>query len=162
MDTGLYDVIIADEYRTQLKIQELNRIADGSVITLSRRGLPPVLKTDRLPMIVMSNYTPQEAYHKAWAADEPGIKALMERFHVVYFDDREAIRITVEGSEPPVALINPAAMKAGFTSTRHTSAQLDSGCHRYVPVDEPLGWSDEEGPYNTIRRPSPTSPTTLT
>ena len=117
-EDGLYDIIIADEYRTQYRIQYLNRLADGSVTKLRRRSMKPVEKRDRLPLIVLSNYTPDEAYHKAADKGDPSLKALYDRFRVIYFDSTETLRVGKEGEIIQLALPDPRVCRAGFTSTR--------------------------------------------
>jgi len=86
-----YDMILFDEFHgSQITITRLNQIASGDTVSLSRRGAPPILKRDKLPIVVLSNYTPSEAY-----ANSPLTKIgpLLDRFTVVTVPERGKIRI---------------------------------------------------------------------
>ena len=62
-------------------ITELNPILSGDPTTLSRRGMSPITKRDILPVIVMSNYTPEECFP---SANEHGkLEPLLDRIKVV-------------------------------------------------------------------------------
>lgn len=149
-EDGCYDLIIADEYRAQMKIQTMNQLADGSTISLRRRGQPPVIKRDRLPMIVLSNYTPDKAYRKLAERGEESLKALKERFLVVEFTAKQPLRVTKEGSRPPVTLNHPTAPKAGYRGTYAPGPPQDTGPVRYNPYrdkwDDMMSSSGETGP----------------
>lgn len=155
-EDGLYDLIIADEYRTQYRIQYLNRLADGSVTKLRRRSMKPVEKRDRLPMIVLSNYHPDEAYHKAADKGDPSLKALYDRFRVVYFDKTETLRVGKEGEIIQLALPDPRVSKAGITSTRKVPRR-DIGPKRYEE------WNGVEDPrrYYRLTQAADSSPIDL-
>lgn len=153
-EDGCYDLIIADEYRTQYRIQYLNRLADGSVTKLRRRAMKPVEKRDRLPMIVLSNYLPEEAYHKAADKGDPSIKALADRFRVVDYDTSETIRVTKDGEIIQLALPDPRVSKAGVTRTR-TVPRRERGPVRYE------NWNGVEDPERFYRHTQPDSPLTL-
>ena len=78
---GQYDLIVLDEFRSQKMITELNPILSGDPTTLSRRGMSPITKRDILPVIVMSNYTPEECFP---SANEHGkLEPLLDRITVV-------------------------------------------------------------------------------
>ena len=62
-------------------ITELNPILSGDPTTLSRRGMSPITKRDILPVIIMSNYTPEECFP---SANEHGkLEPLLDRITVV-------------------------------------------------------------------------------
>ena len=91
---GQYDLIVLDEFRSQKMITELNPILSGDPTTLSRRGMSPITKRDILPVIVMSNYTPEECFP---SANEHGkLEPLLDRITVVKCEG--PIRI-VEGKD---------------------------------------------------------------
>jgi len=78
---GQYDLIVLDEFRSQKMITELNPILSGDPTTLSRRGMSPITKRDILPVIIMSNYTPEECFP---SANEHGkLEPLLDRITVV-------------------------------------------------------------------------------
>ena len=92
---GQYDIIMLDEFRSQKMITDLNPILSGDPISLSRRGMAPVEKRDKLPVIIMSNYTPEECFPNA---NEHGkLEPLLDRIKVVKCEG--PIRI-VEGAPP--------------------------------------------------------------
>ncbi len=77
-EDGKYDLIVADEYKAQYKIQQMNRLLGSEWTTLNRRGRAPVLCCDRLPVIVISNYDINGCYSKT-DFDNPGLLALSRR-----------------------------------------------------------------------------------
>ena len=78
---GEYDIIILDEFRSQKMITELNPILSGDSISLSRRGMAPVVKRDNLPVIILSNYTPEESFPNA--TEHGKLAPLLDRLTVV-------------------------------------------------------------------------------
>jgi hypothetical protein len=92
---GQYDLILLDEFRSQKMITELNPILSGDPISLSRRGVAPIVKRDNLPVIIMSNYSPEECFPHA---NEHGkLEPLLDRIKIVKCEGD--IRI-VEGAPP--------------------------------------------------------------
>jgi len=87
---GAYDLIVLDEYKAQKKITQLNPILSGDRVPLSRRGLPPYVKRDILPVLILSNYTPREAYHKSLPA---ALESLESRIKLVVYLPGEQIRL---------------------------------------------------------------------
>jgi hypothetical protein len=85
---GAYDLIVLDEYRAQKKITHLNPILSGDPVPVSRRGQEPVIKRDVLPVIIMSNWSPLEAYHKC---TESQLAPLLDR--ITFVDATSFIRI---------------------------------------------------------------------
>lgn len=90
---GAFDLMIADEFKAQKAIYEMNLLSDGNVTPLKRRGKPPYLKGDKLPLIICSNFSPSEAYKKA---DEMSRRAFCSRYTEVYLDDLFTVKITTE------------------------------------------------------------------
>ena len=70
-----------DEFRSQKMITDLNPILSGDPISLSRRGMAPVEKRDKLPVIIMSNYTPEECFPNA--SEHGKLEPLLDRIKVV-------------------------------------------------------------------------------
>jgi len=66
-DDGAFDLIVLDEFRHQKRITDLNPILSGDTVPLSRRRAPPIVKRDNLPVIILSNFAPEECYHKCSA-----------------------------------------------------------------------------------------------
>jgi len=106
---GVFDLIVLDEYNAQKKITQLNPILSGDRVPLSRRGMAPYIKRDILPVIIMSNHTPREAYHKA---REASLQALESRLQLVI-------------AEGPIRLV--------------TDVQFDDFLYAQTPVLDPPG-----------------------
>lgn len=83
-EDGCYDLIVLDEYKAHKKITELNPILSGDITPLSRRGTSPIIKRDNLPVIILSNFLPQECYHKATPYQ---LSPLLSRLTVIDFGD---------------------------------------------------------------------------
>ena len=79
-EDGCFDLVVLDEYKANKKIQFLNAWADGQPFPLRQKGRQSV-KTDNLPLIIVSNYSIEEVY-------KPGVgrDALVDRFTQVFVD----------------------------------------------------------------------------
>jgi len=126
---GAFDLIVLDEYKAHKKITELNPILSGDRIPLSRRSQPPLVKRDNLPVMILSNYSPAECYHKA---SPMSLSTLTSRLIVIDFADTfirivPAEVVDLSGTESPI-----------------TDAELDE---LFLSVDMPISTS-----------PSPMSP----
>lgn len=88
-----YELIVLDEYRSQKKVTELNPILSNDTVPLSRRGREPTLKRDILPMIITSNFTPQEAYYKLAAHQPERLAPLLSRLLVVEVPEGGLVRV---------------------------------------------------------------------
>ena len=66
-EDGAYDLIVLDEFKSQKKITDLNPILSGDPIPLSRRSAPPLVKRDNLPVMILSNFAPEECFHRCSA-----------------------------------------------------------------------------------------------
>lgn len=94
---GIYDLILFDEYKHQKKIQTLNRLLSNDITPLSRRGKSPVVKHDTLPVLILSNYTPAQAYSKASVGGtNPGYLALIDRIVVKQMEEGEKVRLIIQ------------------------------------------------------------------
>ena len=78
-----YDLIVLDEFFTQKTITELNPILSGDPVPLSRRGLSPIVKRQNLPVIILSNYTPEECFTRVAVQQPHKIAPLLDRLIVV-------------------------------------------------------------------------------
>jgi len=87
---GCYDLIVLDEYRAQKMITELNPILSGDPTPLSRRNAPPLVKRDNLPVIILSNFSPMEAYHKVQMSQ---LHPLLDRLQFIEVPEGGLIRI---------------------------------------------------------------------
>lgn len=78
-----YDIIVFDEYKNQKKLEFLNSLIDGQ----SKR-LMQLYKTEKttkkvnLPVVFLSNYSPEEAYHSASSITRD---AFIDRLFIVEF-----------------------------------------------------------------------------
>lgn len=87
---GEYDLVVLDEYKGQKTIQCLNSWLSNDPQPISRRGKAPAIKMDKLPFIILSNYTPREAYSKC---SPTSFDALISRLKVIEFKEGELIRL---------------------------------------------------------------------
>lgn len=58
-----YDMMVFDEWKGQRKLQHMNALLEGQEMRLRVKGAQ-VVKTKNLPIIILSNYLPGEAYSK--------------------------------------------------------------------------------------------------
>lgn len=119
-----YDLIVLDEFKAQKKITDLNPILSGDRYPLSRRSAPPLVKHDNLPVIILSNFTPIEVYHKATLQ---ALNPLLDRLIVIEFND-DPIRL-----EPGPAPLDPALYELS-TALPHLSSSSSSSSSSYPPA----------------------------
>lgn len=79
-DDDQYDLIVLDEFKGQKTIQHMNRWLDGQKMTIRKKGSQG-LKTKNLPIIIISNYSPQEVYHKV--AEHGRLDSFLDRLEIV-------------------------------------------------------------------------------
>lgn len=105
-----YDLIVFDEFRGQYTIQFLNRLLEGSVCPLRRRGKAPVLKKKNTPCMFLSNYQPHQVYTKASAEKVDAFIVRLETVVVSEFISVEAI------SASPTTVVTSAAVSLSSDS----------------------------------------------
>ena len=88
-EDGMYDLIVADEFKGQLKPTVMNRLLGSEMTSLCRRGTVPVRKLDRLPMIVLSNYNIRDCYHKLALMGAESLVAMERRVNQVQVRDSQ-------------------------------------------------------------------------
>jgi len=76
-EDGLYDLVILDEFKHQKRLQFLNAWCDGQPLPLRLKGSQTV-KTDNLPFIIVSNFSPEQCYKEGVGRD-----ALVDRLSIV-------------------------------------------------------------------------------
>jgi len=72
----LFDIVVFDEFHGQKTIQWMNSFCDGSVTPLRQKGNQTV-KRRNLPVIVLSNLSIRQCYHKV---SEPIFQTIARRF----------------------------------------------------------------------------------
>ncbi len=80
-----FDIIVLDEYKSQKKIQLLNRVADGAMVPLPRRGTRPYILKSRVPILILSNFSWEESYPNVSMNSPVLIEAAKRRFPSVVF-----------------------------------------------------------------------------
>lgn len=78
-----YDCMVFDEFFADKPITEMNQLLSGDPMPLSRRGMCPVVKRNILPVIILSNYTPQECYKQVAERSPHKLDALLDRIMIV-------------------------------------------------------------------------------
>lgn len=80
-DDDQWDFAYIDEFKGQLTIQFLNEFLQGSKMFLSGKYvIGGTEKKKNLPIFILSNYTPEEVYHKKSARD---LEPLLTRLRVI-------------------------------------------------------------------------------
>ncbi len=79
---GRYDLVVFDEFKGQYKPTMMNRWLGSEFTTLRRRGTAPIMKRERLPCIVLSNYDIRGCY-KNLAPETFSLVAMDRRVEVV-------------------------------------------------------------------------------
>lgn len=89
-DDSRYDLIVIDEFKSQKTIQWMNMFLDGSVMPLKQKG-KQVVKEKNLPVIVLSNYSLRDAYHRC---EDTRLETLERRFEIVELTEPIALDIS--------------------------------------------------------------------
>lgn len=100
-DDGKFDLVVLDEFNSQKTLQFMNQLLDGQVLPLKQKGRQ-VVKRDNLPVVILSNYSPDECYGKT----DPSRKAtFLSRLHVVFSCENIRVSHVFEdlGAVPPIA-----------------------------------------------------------
>lgn len=84
-DPSLFDLIVFDEFRGQKKITWMNSFVQGGTVPVRIKGSRGVKITDRdnLPVLVLSNYSIAECYHKADSIAVSTIKSRFEECQII-------------------------------------------------------------------------------
>lgn len=89
-----YDFAYIDEFKGQLTIQFLNMFLQGSKMRLpGKYVIGGKLKNKNVPIFILSNYTPEEVYHKKSARD---LEPLLTRLRIIElksFNDYRVITV---------------------------------------------------------------------
>ena len=82
----IHDAMCFDEYKGHKTITELNGLLEGVTVNLEVKGaiIQKTSKNGNMPIIILSNYTPQEAYHNA---TDQALDPLLNRLLVVHVTD---------------------------------------------------------------------------
>ncbi len=130
-EDGKYDLIVADEYKAQYKLQQMNRLLGSEWTTLNRRGRSPVLCTNRLPVLVISNYDINGCYSKT-EFDNPGLLALSRRVLQHRVDSRIDLRFPQFASVPDSSSTESVSESPGLERKRKAVTDLHVAKRRFV------------------------------
>lgn len=87
-----YDFCFIDEFKGQLTIQFLNLFLQGSKMTLPGKYVAGgKIKNKNMPIFILSNYTPEEVYHKKSDRDLEPLLRRIRIIHLTSFLDYEVI-----------------------------------------------------------------------
>lgn len=79
-----FDLIVFDEFKgNQKSLQWLNQFIDGSFMTVRKKGLQ-TFKAKNLPVLFLSNFTPQQAFSQAASKGSVAFDAFLTRIRVVH------------------------------------------------------------------------------
>lgn len=98
----LYDLIIFDEYHAEKTIQWMNSFCDGSVFPLAQKGKQTVKRVNH-PIIVMSNLSMRQCYHKV---DQSIFDTLYRRFEEIALGAPLEIAVETTPRDTPASGIN--------------------------------------------------------
>lgn len=87
-----YDFAYIDEFKGQLTIQFLNMFLQGSKMRLpGKYVIGGKLKDKNLPIFILSNYTPEEVYHKKSSRDLEPLLTRLKVIELKSFNDYQVI-----------------------------------------------------------------------
>lgn len=93
-----YDLIVIDEFKAQKKITWLNLFLQGGPTPLRQKG-NQYLKTDNLPVIVLSNYSLEECYNHS---SDTALDALRSRLEILEWTAKSHINLHLAEFETPL------------------------------------------------------------
>lgn len=88
-----YDLVVLDEFRGQKSLQWLNKFLEGSPMPLNRRSTNTYTKLRNIPVIILSNSTPEKCFHKKAISDPSGFVAFTKRLELLEFTGEELVRV---------------------------------------------------------------------
>lgn len=82
-DDAVHDLVVFDEFRSQVTPTFLNQFSDGLNMNLRRKGLAPRVHKVMTPCILLSNYTWEYSYPKLAEENPDVLRACIRRFETV-------------------------------------------------------------------------------
>lgn len=89
-DQDYHQIIFFDEFRGQLTVQSLNDLCNQFTRLNCKFG--GIQKTKKVLVIILSNYTIEEAYHNLKEKDSEVLESLKTRFRVIRFTKQFSYR----------------------------------------------------------------------
>ncbi len=86
---GLWDLIVIDEWKGQRKLQYMNELLQGGQLPLRVKGSQR-LKSESTPILILSNYCPEESYREVAAS---AIATFLTRIQVVQIKQFTSIKL---------------------------------------------------------------------
>jgi hypothetical protein len=80
---GRYDLVCFDEFKADRKLTWMNQWLQGSPFPVEVKN-SFVMKCENLPSVILSNFSPEECYHKAASFGSLAFEALLARLEVVH------------------------------------------------------------------------------
>lgn len=84
-EDGCYDIAIMDEFKASKTLTWMNQFLQGHPMHLKKKGVPGYLKRDNLPVIILSNYSPENCYNNVPPSH---LDPLMRRLTLVVLDSQ--------------------------------------------------------------------------
>lgn len=89
-ESNRYDLVVIDEFKAQHTVTFLNEFVQGGVMHLDQKGSGHI-KTDNPPIIILSNYAPEECFRKANTTKQ--FATFLSRFEVVKIPEKYKIDV---------------------------------------------------------------------
>lgn len=86
---GLWDLLVVDEWKGQRKLQYMNELLQGGQLPLRVKGSQR-LKDENTPIIILSNYSPENSYKDV---SEEAIATLLTRIEVIELTEFISIKV---------------------------------------------------------------------
>lgn len=83
-EDDLYDLAVFDEFKGQKPIQWMNSWLDGQPKPI-RKKCAQAVKNFNVATIILSNFTPQQCYHKAFERHASQLAPLLDRLEIIDF-----------------------------------------------------------------------------
>lgn len=132
-----YDLAVIDEFKgDQKKIQWLNLFLQGLPMNLRVKG-GQVMKKQNIPTIILSNFSPQEAYPKIYIKDATKLETFLSRITVV--GPVNDIHFTPEWWDSIFKQVESGSSSSSSSTSSSTTSSFN--------VDNslrPNDWSDDE------------------
>lgn len=75
-----YDLVVCDEFKGHKSVQFLNAFCQAATFPLKRRNTCPYQKKKHLPVLIVSNYSLEQCYHKLVENHPNALEPLKRRF----------------------------------------------------------------------------------
>jgi len=139
-----YEFAWIDEFAGHKELHFMNSFLEGAPMQLNIKGMDPVTKTKNIPVIILSNIPPEQAYHNIF--ENPKTKMRGEAFkeRILEVNAVSDIRVVFKG-KPPSPRVPVIDLSEGTELTVPIEEDVDDGSVYEEEIEVPQQQEELEG-----------------